>query len=101
MYAISKKEFVQIIRDQRSLALAIIIPILLLVIFGYGLSLDIDNVPIGLWDQDHSLTSLDFVMHFQGTKYLKIIGSYDNYHIFLFLVLSYQQSKTSLSLSCI
>jgi len=52
--AISNKEFIQIRRDPRSLGLAIVIPVLLLLIFGYGLSLDIDRVATVVWNQDAS-----------------------------------------------
>ena len=52
--AIAKKEFFQIKRDPRSVALAIAIPILLLLMFGFALSLDVDNVPMGIWNQDNS-----------------------------------------------
>ena len=77
--AVAKKEFVQIIRDPRSLALALAIPVLLIVLFGYALSLDIDNIPLAIWDQDHTKLSFDFILNFRNSKYFKIIGYYDNY----------------------
>lgn len=48
--AIANKEFIQIKRDPRSLGLALVIPVVLLLIFGYGLSLDIDKVPTVVWN---------------------------------------------------
>ena len=77
--AIAQKEFIQIWRDPRSLGLGIIIPALLIIIFGYALSLDIDNVPIAIWDQDRSKVSTDFLLNIKNSKYFKIIGYYDNY----------------------
>ena len=78
--AISNKEFIQIRRDPRSLALAIFIPILLLLIFGYALSLDIDRVQTVVWNQDaSSKISRDFLLNFKNSKYFKIIGYTDNY----------------------
>ena len=44
--AISRKELIQILRDPRSLAMAIGIPVMLLVLFGYALTLDVDDVPM-------------------------------------------------------
>ncbi|MDD5084422.1 MAG: ABC transporter permease [Candidatus Omnitrophica bacterium] len=79
--AVIRKEFIQIIRDPRSLGLAIAMPILLVVLFGYALSLDIDNVPMAVWDQDNSQISLDFVLNFKNSKYFKVIGCYDNYRV--------------------
>lgn len=77
--AVFKKEFIQIWRDPRSLALAFAIPMLLLVLFGYALSLDIDNIPTAVWNQDGSQTSINFLDNFKFSKYFKIIGYYDNY----------------------
>jgi len=77
--AIFNKEFIQIWRDPRSLALAFAIPALLLVLFGYALSLDIDNIPMAVWNQDGSVTAREFLLNFKNSKYFKIIGYYDNY----------------------
>ncbi len=77
--AIYRKEFIQIIRDPRSLALALAIPMLLIVLFGYALSLDIDNIPLAIWDRDNTITSAEFILNFKNSKYFKIIGYYDNY----------------------
>jgi ABC-2 type transport system permease protein len=77
--AITKKEFIQIIRDYRSLGLAIFNPILLLCLFGFALSLDVDNVPLAIWNQDKSQVSTDFILNFKNSRYFKIIGYFDNY----------------------
>ncbi len=77
--ALTRKEFIQVARDYRSLALAIAIPVLLLVLFGFALSLDVDNVPLAVWDQDKTEISMDFIRRFQGSRYFKIIGYFDNY----------------------
>ena len=78
--AVAVKEFVQIKRDSRSLGLALAIPIFMLLIFGYGLSLDIDQVRTLIWNQDSSsqLTS-EFLLNFKNSKYFKISGYTDNY----------------------
>ena len=77
--ALTRKEFIQVARDYRSLALAIAIPVLLLVLFGFALSLDVDNVPLAVWDRDKTEISMDFVRKFQGSRYFRIIGYFDNY----------------------
>jgi ABC-2 type transport system permease protein len=43
-----RKEFFQILRDPSSIAIAFLLPVVLLVIFGYGVSLDAEHVPIAL-----------------------------------------------------
>ncbi len=77
--AVAKKEFIQIWRDPRSLGLALIIPVILIVLFGYGLSLDIQDIPMAIWDRDNSKLSVDFIRDFRNSPYFKIIGYYDNY----------------------
>jgi len=77
--AVANKEYIQIIRDPRSLALGLLIPVILIVLFGYALSLDIKNVPLAIWDQDNSKVSVDFLLNFKNSDYFKIIGYYDNY----------------------
>jgi len=77
--AIVRKEFIQIIRDYRSLGLAIFIPVILMMLFGFALSLDVNNVPMIIWNQDKSQISTDFILHFKNSRYFKIIGYMDNY----------------------
>ena len=79
VWAISRKEFIQIVRDSRSLAMAIAIPVLLLILFGTALTLDVDNVHLVIWDQDKSKESRDFILNFANSRYFKIIGYCDNY----------------------
>lgn len=79
VWAISKKEFIQIVRDFRSLAMAIAIPVLLLILFGTALTLDVDNVRLVIWDQDKSKESRDFILNFADSRYFKIVGYCDNY----------------------
>ncbi len=43
-----RKEALQIRRDPSSIALALVMPIVLLFLFGYGVSLDAENVPVAI-----------------------------------------------------
>jgi len=70
--AIARKEFIHIIRDPRSLGMAIVIPMLLLVLFGYALTLDVDNVPMVIWDQSESHESREFVSRFTASRYFSL-----------------------------
>ena len=77
--SIARKEFLQIMRDPRSLILAIFIPFILILIFGYALNLDIENVPMVVWNQDGSQMSEEFLLNFKNSIYFKIIAYTDNY----------------------
>ncbi len=52
--AIARKEVLHVIRDPRSLASAIAIPLIMLLIFGYALSLDVDRIPTIVYDLDQT-----------------------------------------------
>ena len=45
MWAMIVKEFRQLRRDHRTLAMMIVLPVLLLVVFGYAASFDVDEIP--------------------------------------------------------
>jgi ABC-2 type transport system permease protein len=72
LLAIARKEFTHILRDPRSLGMAIAIPMLLLVLFGYALTLDVDNVPIAIWDQSGTNASRELVSGFSGSQYFSV-----------------------------
>lgn len=70
--AIARKESLHILRDPRSLAMAIAIPMLLILLFGYALTLDVDNVPVAVWDQSRSAESRELVSRFEGSRYFSL-----------------------------
>ena len=79
VWAVSRKEFIHIIRDPRSLGMSIAIPMLLLLLFGYALTLDVDNVPLVVWDQDGSQASRGFISLFTGSRYFSLKEYVRNY----------------------
>ncbi|MGD9975299.1 MAG: ABC transporter permease [Desulfatirhabdiaceae bacterium] len=77
--AVVHKEFIHVIRDWRSLALAIAIPVFLIFLYGYALTLDLKNVPTRVWDQSRTPESREFISLFQGSPYFSIVGYSDGY----------------------
>ncbi len=71
--AVSRKEFYHLIRDFRSMYLAFIIPLLLILMFGYALSLDVDNVRIVVVDYDRTELSRDFIRKLNASSYFDVI----------------------------
>lgn len=59
--AMAWKESLHIFRDFRTLYLAFILPILMMILFGYAINFDIDNIPIGVCDQDNTKQTREFV----------------------------------------
>jgi len=72
--AVARKEFLHIIRDPRSLGMAIAIPMLMLILFGYALTVDVDNVPTVVWDQSGTQASRELLSRFDGSPYFSIVG---------------------------
>ena len=78
--AMFRKEILHIVRDSRSLAMALAVPIVMLILFGYGLTLDVDHIPTLVYDSDRSPQSRDLIAQFAGSRFFEIIGTVDNYH---------------------
>jgi ABC-2 type transport system permease protein len=70
--AVTRKEFYHLIRDFRSLYLAFALPLLLILLFGYALSLDVDNVETVVVDHDNTDLSRDFIQHLGASPYFHI-----------------------------
>lgn len=77
--AILIKELHHITRDSRSLGMALAVPVMMLLLYGYALSLDVDQVPTLIYDQDRTQASQDLIHQFQGSKYFDILGVVDSY----------------------
>jgi ABC-2 type transport system permease protein len=73
--AIMRKEFYHLIRDYRSLYLAFALPLILILLFGYALSLDVDNVETVVVDFDRTEESRDFIRRLDASPYFHIVAS--------------------------
>jgi len=67
-----KKETLHILRDPRSLYLALGLPIVLLILFGYAITFDVKNVPLAAVDLDKSSLSRDFLSRIQASPYFDL-----------------------------
>jgi len=64
-----RKEFYQILRDPSSVAIAFLLPVFLLFIFGYGISLDAEHVPIAVVVEQPDADTARLAGRFSGTSY--------------------------------
>jgi ABC-2 type transport system permease protein len=69
--ALVVKETLQMVRDPSSIAIGIVLPLVLILLFGYGLSLDVKNVPLAVVVEDSSGASAELVAGFQLSPYFK------------------------------
>ena len=77
--AVARKEFLHVLRDPRSMGMAVAIPILMLTLYGYALTLDVDRVPTVVWDQSQTPTSRQFIARFDGSPYFSVTNYVTNY----------------------
>lgn len=71
---IARKEYYHLIRDFRSLYLAFIIPLLLILLFGYALSMDVEDIETVVVDYDNTRQSRDFIRRLNASAYFNIIS---------------------------
>ena len=71
--AIAKKEVLQLWRDPLSLAMAFLMPVLLLVIFGYAITLDVNNLRTIMYDADRSSASRELIAEITASGYFTIV----------------------------
>ncbi len=65
--AMSFKEALHVRRDPRTLYLALVMPVVMLLLFGYGVSFDVDRLPLAVADADQSDRSRELVRAFTST----------------------------------
>lgn len=73
--AVSRKEWMETVRDRLFLLMAFLLPALWMVVFGYGLVLDVEHVPFAVLDRDQSSLSRDYLYRFIESRYFDFRGS--------------------------
>ena len=71
--ALIRKDFLQILRDPSSIAIAFLLPVTLLLLFGYGISLDAEHVPIALVVEEPTAETAGLTGAFQLSRYFRPI----------------------------
>ncbi|WP_456416751.1 ABC transporter permease [Thiolapillus sp.] len=64
-----RKEWLQILRDPSSIAIAFLMPVVLLFLFGYGVSLDAKSIPIGFVIDQPDSNSASFRASFDHSEF--------------------------------
>ena len=77
--AIFIKEIRHILRDKRSLGLALAMPAMMLLLYGFALSLDVDHIPTVAYDQDGTEASRELIREFSGSRFFDLKGMATDY----------------------
>lgn len=70
--AIMRKEGLQILRDPSSILISVVLPTILMFIYGYGVSLDINHLSIGIALEDTSPDAQSFAQAISGSPYFNV-----------------------------
>lgn len=65
------KETRQVVRDPSSIAIGVVLPLILILLFGYGLSLDVKDVPLALVIEYPAADAIELAAGFQLSPYFK------------------------------
>jgi len=69
--ALIRKEGRQVVRDPSSFAIGVVLPVMLILLFGFGLSLDVKNVPIAVVIESPSSQASEIAASFQLSPYFE------------------------------
>lgn len=75
--ALAQKEALHVARDPRSLYLALGMPLVLLVLFGFGVSFDMDHLPVAVIDEDRTRTSRALADHLFASGEFELVSAGD------------------------
>ena len=71
LFAYARREGLEILRDPIRLAFALLGPIFLMIVFGYGISFDVENLSYAVLDRDRTPESRTYLEHFAGSRYFE------------------------------
>ncbi len=74
LWALIKKEFLQISRDPRTLGIILFAPVVMLILYGYAINFDIRHIGVVVYDQDSSQQSRELIKSFSSSEYFEILG---------------------------
>ncbi len=72
LISIVRKEFIQLFRDRRMLALILVIPLVQLFLLGYASNTDLRDVPMAVFDQSHTAAARALLDAYRVTDYFKV-----------------------------
>ena len=68
LWAYARRETMELLRDPIRLTFALLGPLILMIAFGYGISLDVEHLRFGAFDQDRTPESRDLIEAFSSNS---------------------------------
>jgi ABC-2 type transport system permease protein len=72
LMSLIRKEFIQIMRDPRTLAIIFVMPVAMLILLGYAATNDVRNIDLAVYDQDQSPASRRLLEAYKQADYFRI-----------------------------
>ncbi|MFH0872793.1 MAG: ABC transporter permease [bacterium] len=69
---IIEKEFLEIRRSRLYIGLTVLVPTTLMLMFGYGMSLDVKDIAVAVWDLDRTPVSRDYISSFLNSGHFRL-----------------------------
>ena len=71
LIAVASRESKELLRDKVRMAFALLGAVFMMIIFGYGISLDVENLAFAVYDQDQSPQSRAYLEAFRSSRYFE------------------------------
>ncbi len=78
IYAVAFKEALHVRRDVQTMIMALVMPVVLVLLFGFGVSFDLDHLAIAVADQDHTPASRAVAHALETSSDLRLVGGLDS-----------------------
>jgi ABC-2 type transport system permease protein len=78
LLSLIRKEFIQIVRDPRTLYITFAMPVVQIFLLGYTATTDVRNVPLAVFDQDRSPASRRLLDAYRAADYFRLAFDVDS-----------------------
>jgi ABC-2 type transport system permease protein len=86
LVSLIRKEFIQIVRDPRTLGITFVMPVAMLFLLGYAATNDVRNIALAVFDQDQTPASRGLIEAYKQADYFKlayVVSSEDEIRILI------------------
>ena len=68
-YSCFWREYLELMRDPIRATLALFGAIILMLVVGYGINMDVEDLPFAVMDRDNTITSQNYILNISGSRY--------------------------------
>ncbi|MEG0163541.1 MAG: ABC transporter permease, partial [Mucinivorans sp.] len=72
-FSFTKKEFIHIFRDPRTMLILLAMPIVLILLFGFAISTEVKNVRVAIYDHSKTIETQQIIDNIEASEYFIVI----------------------------